>query len=47
MRLGSILGNTAETRSELDNLRPRPHLLTDPEELVHLDWSQERRPGTV
>jgi hypothetical protein len=37
----------AETRSKLDNLRPRPHLLTDPEELVHLDWSQEWRPGTV
>lgn len=33
-----------ETRSKLDNLRPRPHLLTDPEELVHLDWSEEWRP---
>jgi hypothetical protein len=28
----------AETPSKLDNLRPRPYLLTDPEELVHLDW---------
>jgi hypothetical protein len=34
----------AETRSKLDNLRPRPYLLTDPEELVHLDWSEEWRP---
>ena len=34
----------AETRSKLDNLRPRPYLLTDPEELVHLDWSDEWRP---
>jgi len=33
----------AEVRSKLDNLRPRPHLLTDPEELVHLDWI-ERTP---
>ena len=34
----------AETRSKLDNLRPCPYLLTDPEELVHLDWSEEWRP---
>jgi prevent-host-death family protein len=34
----------AETRSKLDNLRARPYLLTDPEELVHLDWSDEWRP---
>ena len=34
----------AETRSKLDNLRHRPYLLTDPEELVHLDWSEEWRP---
>lgn len=30
-------------RSKLDNLRPRHHLLTDPEELVHLNWI-ERKP---
>jgi len=34
----------AEARGKLDNLRPRPYLLTDPEELVHLDWSEEWRP---
>jgi antitoxin (DNA-binding transcriptional repressor) of toxin-antitoxin stability system len=34
----------AETRSKLDNLRPRPYLLADPEELVHLDWSEEWHP---
>jgi|tagenome__1003787_1003787.scaffolds.fasta_scaffold20557876_2 hypothetical protein len=32
-----------EARSKLDNLRPRHHLLTDPEELIHLDWI-ERTP---
>jgi hypothetical protein len=44
-RRGKILRiAAAETRSKLDNLRPRPYLLTDPEELVHLDWSKEWRP---
>ncbi len=44
-RRGKILRiAAAETRSKLDNLRPRPYLLTDPEELVHLDWSEEWRP---
>jgi antitoxin (DNA-binding transcriptional repressor) of toxin-antitoxin stability system len=44
-RRGKILRIVPEkTRSKLDNLRPRPHLLTDPEELVHLDWSEEWRP---
>ena len=44
-RRGKILRIApAETRSKLDNLRPRPYLLTDPEELVHLDWSEEWRP---
>jgi hypothetical protein len=44
-RRGKILWiAAAETRSKLDNLRPRPYLLTDPEELVHLDWSEEWRP---
>ena len=41
-RRGKILRIApAETRSKLENLRPRPYLLTDPEELVHLDWSEE------
>ena len=44
-RRGKILRIAAtEPRSKLDNLRPRPYLLTDPEELVHLDWSEEWRP---
>ncbi len=30
-------------QSKLDNLRLRPYLLTDPEDLVHLDWSEEWR----
>ncbi len=30
-----------EPPSKLDNLRPRPYLLEDPEDLVHLDWSEE------
>jgi antitoxin (DNA-binding transcriptional repressor) of toxin-antitoxin stability system len=43
-RRGKILRIApAETRSKLDNLRPRPYLLTDPEELVHLDWCEEWR----
>ena len=33
-----------ETRSKLDNLRARPYLLIAPEELVHLDWSEEWLP---
>jgi len=32
-----------EPQSKLGNLQPRPYLLGDPEELVHLDWSGERR----
>ena len=32
-----------EPPNELDNLRPRPYLLSDPEDLVHLDWSAEWR----
>ena len=31
-------------RSKLDRLKPRKYLLTDPEELVHIDWSGEWRP---
>lgn len=33
-----------EPRSKLQNLKPRPYLLSDPEELVHLDWTGEWRP---
>jgi hypothetical protein len=33
-----------EPRSKLDNLKARPYLLSDPEDLVHLDWSGEWRP---
>jgi len=33
-----------EPRSKLGNLQPRPYLLEDPEDLVHLDWSGEWRP---
>ena len=44
-RRGKLLKiSAAERPSRLDNLRPRPYLLTDPEELVHLDWSEEWRP---
>lgn len=34
----------AEPKNKLDNLKARPYLLSDPEELVHLDWSGEWRP---
>lgn len=33
-----------EPRSKLENLKRRKYLLSDPEELVHLDWSGEWRP---
>ncbi|MFL6199803.1 MAG: type II toxin-antitoxin system Phd/YefM family antitoxin [Thermoanaerobaculia bacterium] len=33
-----------EPRSKLENLKPRKYLLSDPEELVNLDWSGEWRP---
>jgi len=33
-----------ETRSKLDNLKSRPYLLSDAEDLVHLDWSGEWQP---
>lgn len=32
----------AEPRDKLANLKPRPYLLVDPEEIVHLDWSRTR-----
>lgn len=35
----------AEERGRLANLKPHPqYLSTDPESLVHLDWSGEWRP---
>jgi hypothetical protein len=44
-RKGKILRIApAERRSKLENLKPREYLLSDPEELVHLDWSDEWRP---
>lgn len=33
-----------EPRSKLENLKPRKYLLSDPEDLVHLDWSGEWHP---
>ena len=33
-----------EPPGKLANLRPRPYLLGEPEDLVHLDWSGEGRP---
>ena len=30
-----------KSRSRLDKLKPREYLATDPEELVHIDWSVE------
>lgn len=30
-----------EAVNKLDNLVERPYLKVDPEEIVHLDWSQE------
>lgn len=32
-----------EPKRKLENLPVRPYLLTDPDELVHLDWSEEWR----
>lgn len=44
-RRGKIVKITpAEPRSKLANLKPRPYLLSDPEELVEMDWSGEWRP---
>lgn len=33
-----------EPKGRLESLEARPYLKTDPEELVHLDWSGEWRP---
>ena len=44
-RRGKILKIVpVEWTSKLQNLRPRPYLLVEPEDLVHLDWSGEWRP---
>lgn len=44
-RRGKILKIVpSESRSKLDNLKPRRYLLSEPEDLVHLDWSGEWRP---
>ncbi len=43
-RRGKILKIVpAQSRSKLDNLRPRSYMRVDPEEFVHLDWSAEWR----
>ena len=36
-----------EATSKLDSLRPRDYLNADPEEIVHVDWSDTWRPGEV
>ncbi len=45
-RKGKILRIVPEEpRKKLDNLKRRDgYLLCDPEEIVHMDWSQEWRP---
>jgi hypothetical protein len=44
-RRGKILKIVrAEPRSKLANLERREYIAGDPEELVHLDWSDEWRP---
>jgi len=44
-RRGKILRIVSqEPRSKLANLKPRPYLLSDPEEIVHMDWAEEWRP---
>jgi hypothetical protein len=36
-----------EPRSKLDNLKPRPYLHSEAEDLVHLDWSGSGNPDPV
>ena len=36
-----------EESSKLDGLKQRDILRTDPEEIVHLDWSETWKPGSV
>ena len=33
--------------SKLGSLRPRDYMKVDPEELVHMDWSETWRPGSL
>jgi len=43
-RKGITLKITVEppqTKSKLDNLKPRKTLNCDPEDIVHMDWSKE------
>ena len=35
---------TVEPKSKLANLKPRDLIVGDPEDLVHIDWSEEWRP---
>jgi len=44
-RKGKRLRIVRETPSKLESLQPHPdYLQTDPEDLVHMDWSGEWRP---
>ena len=44
-RKGKLLRILAvEPKSKLANLKPRDLIVGDPEDLVHLDWSEEWRP---
>ena len=44
-RKGKLLRIVAvEPKSKLANLKPRDLIVGDPEELVHIDWSEEWRP---
>jgi hypothetical protein len=44
-RKGKLLRIAAvEPRSKLANLTPRDLIVGDPEDLVHIDWSEEWRP---
>ncbi len=36
-----------EESSKLDGLKHRDILRTDPDEIVHLDWSETWKPGSV
>ena len=35
---------SGEPVPKLDRLQPRDYLIDDPEEIVHIDWSEEWRP---
>jgi hypothetical protein len=44
-RKGKLLRIVAvEPKSKFANLKPRDLIVGDPEDLVHLDWSEEWRP---